>query len=74
MVGRLGSGARTFEFRATPPINKEDYGYPSAGQLAGAYAFGLTKDHRFHDGNKRTALVVVETLFGLNGYELDADD
>ena len=56
------------------PINKEAYSYLSAGQLAAAYAFGLSKDHPFHDGNKRTALVVAETFLDLNGYELNADD
>jgi death-on-curing protein len=56
------------------PINKEAYSYSSASQLAAAYAFGLSKDHPFHDGNKRTALVVAETFLDLNGYELNADD
>jgi death-on-curing protein len=56
------------------PTNKVAYSYPSAGQLAATYAFGLSKDHPFHDGNKRTALVVAETFLDLNGYELNADD
>jgi death-on-curing protein len=56
------------------PIHKEAYSDPSAGKLAAAYAFGLSKDHPFHDGNKRTALVVAETFLELNGYELNADD
>ena len=33
-----------------------------------------SKDHPFHDGNKRTALVVAETFLELNGHELSADD
>ncbi len=56
------------------PIHKEAYSDPSAGQLAAAYAFGLSKDHPFHDGNKRAALVVAETFLELNGYRLNADD
>ena len=56
------------------PINKEAYSYPSVGQLAGAYTFGLIKNHPFHDGNKRTGLVVAETFLDLNGYQLNADD
>jgi death-on-curing protein len=56
------------------PIHKEAYSDPSAGKLAAAYAFGLSKDHPFHDGNKRTALVVAETFLELNAYELNADD
>lgn len=56
------------------PIHKEAYSYPSVGRLAAAYAFGLIKDHPFHDGNKRTALVASETFLDLNGYELSAND
>jgi death-on-curing protein len=56
------------------PIHKEIYSYPSAGHLAAAYAFGIIKNHPFHDGNKRTALVVAETFLELNGCELSASD
>jgi death on curing protein len=56
------------------PANKEAYSYPSTGKLAASYAFGLIKDHPFHDGNKRTALVVAETFLDLNGYGLRAGD
>src|SRR5258708_37826587 len=63
-----------FESAIHRPINKESYSYPSVGQLAAAYAFGLVQNHPFTDGNKRTALVVAETFLELNGYELDADD
>ncbi len=40
--------------------------------LAGAYAFGIAKNHPFIDGNKRTALVVMRTFLSLNGYDLRA--
>lgn len=40
--------------------------------LAAAYAFGITKNHPFIDGNKRTALVVMRTFLLLNGYEFTA--
>jgi len=43
-------------------------------QLAAAYGFGIAKNHPFVDGNKRTALVVMETFLGLNGFDLTADD
>jgi len=34
--------------------------------LAGAYAFGIAKNHPFIDGNKRTALAVMRTFLQLN--------
>ena len=40
--------------------------------LAGAYAFGIAKDHPFIDGNKRTALVVMRTFLLLNGHRFEA--
>lgn len=40
--------------------------------LAGAYAFGIAKNHPFIDGNKRTALVVTRTFLKANGYDLKA--
>ncbi len=43
-------------------------------RLAAAYGFGIAKNHPFVDGNKRTALVVMETFLGLNGFDLTADD
>lgn len=45
-----------------------------AAAVAAAYAFGLCRNHPFVDGNKRTALVVLELFLGLNGYRLTADD
>lgn len=42
--------------------------------LAAAYAFGIAKiNHPFHDGNKRTAMVVALTFLKMNGLELVAD-
>ena len=39
-------------------------------RLTAAYAYGITKNHGFADGNKRTALVTADLLLMLNGYEL----
>lgn len=38
--------------------------------LAGAYAFGIARNHPFVDGNKRTAYVVCRTFLVLNGWDL----
>lgn len=40
--------------------------------LAAAYAFGVARNHAFHDGNKRTAMVVALTFLKLNGVDLVA--
>ena len=45
---------------------------PSLAELAAAYAYGITRNHPFVDGNKRTALVVAETFLRLNGYRIEA--
>jgi death-on-curing protein len=56
------------------PVNKASYENANAADLAGAYGFGLARNHPFVDGNKRTALVVTELFLNLNGFQLDADD
>lgn len=38
--------------------------------LAAAYAFGISRNHPFVDGNKRTAYVVLRTFLILNGWDL----
>jgi death-on-curing protein len=43
-------------------------------RLAAMYALGISRNHPFVDGNKRIALVVLETFLELNGYTLAADD
>jgi death-on-curing protein len=43
-------------------------------QLAAAYAFGIARNHPFVDGNKRTALVSLVTVLGLNGIDFLADE
>ncbi len=47
---------------------------PDCAVLAAAYAFAISKNHAFIDGNKRTAAVVCETFLALNGFELTATD
>ena len=39
--------------------------------LAAAYGYGLSRNHPFNDGNKRTSFVVTATFTELNGYVLD---
>jgi death-on-curing protein len=56
------------------PRNQFEYGESSLARLAAAYAFGISRNHPFLDGNKRTSLVVAELFLELNGLELSASD
>jgi death-on-curing protein len=42
--------------------------------LAGAYAFGLARNHPYRDGNKRIGFLAMVTFLGLNGYTFEATD
>lgn len=42
--------------------------------LAAAYAFGLSKNHGYVDGNKRVAFMALYTFLSLNGHDLDAPE
>lgn len=44
----------------------------SIPRLAAAYAFGLSRNHPFADGNKRVALIVSLLFLKLNGMDLSA--
>ncbi len=45
---------------------------PRLTRLAAAYAFGISSNHPFVDGNKRTALVVSFAFLDVNGLEVTA--
>jgi death-on-curing protein len=63
-----------FESALARPKNQAAYGEPDAAALAAAYAFALAKTHPFIDGNKRIALVALESFLVLNGFNLTSDD
>ena len=56
------------------PLNLWAYGdpKPDLAALAAAYAFGLTRNHPFVDGNKRVAYVACRTFLLLNNNDVDA--
>ena len=56
------------------PENLVAYGEPDLFDLATAYARGITQNHPFVDGNKRTAFVVSAAFLDLNGQELKAPE
>ena len=56
------------------PQNLALYGSPDASDLAAAYGYGISRNHAFIDGNKRTGYVVAELFLSLNGFDLNAAD
>jgi death-on-curing protein len=56
------------------PHNLAAYGKPDAADLAAAYGFGISRNHAFIDGNKRTGFVAATLFLRLNGYKLVTDD
>ena len=56
------------------PLNLAAYGELDAAAPAAAYGYGISRNHAFIDGNKRTGFVAAELFLRLNGYQLTADD
>ena len=56
------------------PRNYFAYERADLYQLAAAYAYGLTRNHPFTDGNKRVALTVAGVFLELNGLRLQAPE
>ena len=72
-----GTGVRDANLLASALARPEQlahYGSPDVADLAASYGFGLSRNHPFIDGNKRTAFVAVELFLALNGYELAVTD
>lgn len=64
-----------FESALARPQNVYAY-EPDAdvARLAAAYAFGISSNHCFIDGNKRTALMVSFLFVEKNGYQMTASE
>lgn len=56
------------------PRNHSEYEQADVFRLAAAYAFALTSNHPFIDGNKRTAFAAAGVFLELNGYFLEAPE
>lgn len=72
-----GSGVRDANLLASALARPEQlahYGTPDIADLAASYGFGISRNHPFVDGNKRTAFVAVELFLALNEFELNAPD
>lgn len=57
----------------TRSMNKWNYSSEADfATLAGAYGFGLARNHPFVDGNKRIAFIATALFLRLNGYRLSS--
>lgn len=56
------------------PRNRFEYGETDVFELAAAYAFALTSNHPFVDGNKRAAFAAAGIFLELNGERLTASE
>lgn len=68
-----------FESALSRPKNLAIYGLPDGeapdvADLAAAYGYGISRNHPFIDGNKRTGFVAAELFLALNGWTLHASD
>jgi death on curing protein len=61
---------------AAPASPRNHFAYRRADilRLAAAYAYALTQNHPFTDGNKRVALTVAGVFLELNGIRLEASE
>ena len=56
------------------PLNHFEYDQADVFVLASTYAYALTSNHPFVDGNKRTAFAAAGIFLELNGYRLTASE
>lgn len=56
------------------PLNRYVYEGGDVFRLAAAYASAISRDHPFHDGNKRVSLTAAGVFLKLNGYRLEATE
>ena len=56
------------------PKNKWAYGEEDLAKLAAAYAFGVSRNHPFVDGNKRAAFMCMAVFLRKNGIEFAAPE
>lgn len=56
------------------PRNKWAYEKADLPVLPAEYAYGLSRNHAFVDGNKRVSLLALVTFLGLNGIDFLADE
>lgn len=77
-VIKMGGGAQglrdaaLLESALSRPQNQHAYGEIDTFQIAASYAEGISRNHAFVDGNKRTAFYVAADFLEQNGHRLEA--
>jgi death-on-curing protein len=66
--------AGALESALARPLNRYHYGNTELASLAAADGFGLSRNHAFVDGNKRTAFLAIVTFLGVNGVDFDVPE
>jgi death-on-curing protein len=56
------------------PHHKAAYGEDDLFVLAATYLYGLTRNHPFSDGNKRTGFLAAFTFLYINDYLIEVDE
>ncbi len=57
------------------PRQRREFGDdPDLASLAAAYACGITRNHPYVDGNRRTAFVTMAVFLALNGFDVVAEE
>ncbi len=56
------------------PQQRHAYEGADTPTLAASYAYALSRNHAFLDGNKRTALIVAGVFLELNGWRLECEE
>ena len=72
-----GSGTRDIgllESAIARPQHSWSYGETDLAALAASYAFGVSRNHPFVDGNKRTGWVLARTFLLLNGKDFGGSE
>jgi death-on-curing protein len=74
--GSLGLRDRgSLESALNRPKNSLHYRkYGDIPSLAAVYAYGITKNHPFIDGNKRTGFITSLNFLALNNFDFDASN
>ena len=54
------------------PQNLALYETPDVAALAAAYGYGISRNHAFLDGNKRTGFMAAVLFSALNGHRIEA--
>jgi death on curing protein len=72
--GILDEGLLDSDLEQPKAIFEGSYLHDSLAKMAAAYGFHICKNHPFLDGNKRVALVAMDTFLQKNGYEISASE